>query len=175
MDNQRIALSKRLLKDTLLKLLNRKDLLDITVRELCEESEINRSTFYRHYDNISDILNEIVDELAGLLTQTNDSSQNDPANSLAYISDTLSFFRDHREYDPLICSESFTTEMLYRKMEDRIAENLAMKNSPQRRYVVRFLLNGSYGLIKEWIQNGRKEDVEVISKILFDLCAYGVR
>lgn len=175
MDNQRVVISKKLLKDALLKLLNQKDLLDITVRELCEESGINRSTFYRHYDNISDILNEIVDELVELLAQTNDSSVNDPDNSLAYISDTLCFFRDHREYDPLICSEGFTTEMLYRKMEDRIAENLAMKNSPQSRYVVRFLLNGSYGLIKEWIRNGRREDVEVISKILFDLCAYGVR
>ena len=35
----------------LLLLLSKKDFEDITIKEICEAAEVNRSTFYLHYDN----------------------------------------------------------------------------------------------------------------------------
>lgn len=58
-DDQRIALTKRMLKEGLLRLLKIKDLNKISVTELCSESGINRATFYRHYEQPRDILNEL--------------------------------------------------------------------------------------------------------------------
>lgn len=58
-DDQRIELTKRLLKEGLLRLLKTKDLNRISVTELCKESGINRATFYRHYEKPQDILNEL--------------------------------------------------------------------------------------------------------------------
>lgn len=58
-ENQRIMLTKRLLKEGLLRLLERKELEAITVTELCREAGINRATFYRHYEIPRDVLNEI--------------------------------------------------------------------------------------------------------------------
>ena len=57
--NQRVALSKRLLKDGLIELMKKKELNRITVTELCEISGINRATFYRHYQIPQDVLEEI--------------------------------------------------------------------------------------------------------------------
>lgn len=54
--NQRITLTKRLLCETLLRLLDKKPLDKISVSELCRESGINRATFYRHYDTTRDVL-----------------------------------------------------------------------------------------------------------------------
>ena len=119
-------------------------------------------------------LDRIVDDIVDLLEQTSRFSLSDRHKALFYINDTLCFFRDHREYDPLIRSENFTMELLYKRIEERIGMDLPTKNSHQRRYTMRFLLNGSYGLIKEWILNGRKEDVEAISKLLYDLCTNAV-
>lgn len=58
-ENQRITLSKRLLKEALLRLLTRKQLDQITVSELCGEASINRATFYRHYGTPRDVLKDI--------------------------------------------------------------------------------------------------------------------
>lgn len=58
-ENQRIALTKRLLKENLLQLMSGKSIQKITVRELCEAAEINRSTFYNHYGCPADVLLEI--------------------------------------------------------------------------------------------------------------------
>ena len=58
-DDQRIALTKRLLREGLLRLLSKTDLNKISVTQLCIESGINRATFYRHYEEPRDILNDI--------------------------------------------------------------------------------------------------------------------
>lgn len=55
-DDQRVALTKRLLQEGLLRLLEEKDIDSIHVSELCAESGINRATFYRHYNEPRDIL-----------------------------------------------------------------------------------------------------------------------
>ena len=61
-ENQRVAISKQLLKAGLLKLLQKKHISKISVSELCQEAEINRTTFYRHYETPNDILMEIASD-----------------------------------------------------------------------------------------------------------------
>ena len=58
-ENQRIAITKRLLKESLMRLLYEKDLEKINITELCKDAGINRATFYRHYAIPRDVLIEI--------------------------------------------------------------------------------------------------------------------
>jgi AcrR family transcriptional regulator len=58
-ENQRVVITRRMLKESMLKILKEKDLDSISVAELCREAGINRSTFYRHYEILRDVLTEI--------------------------------------------------------------------------------------------------------------------
>ena len=58
-DNQRTIITKRMLKEGLLRLLKTKPLDKINIVELCNESGINRTTFYRHYELPKYIINEM--------------------------------------------------------------------------------------------------------------------
>ena len=58
-ENQRIALTKKLLQEGLLRLLEEKSLDKISVTELCRESGINRATFYNHYNSPQELLTSI--------------------------------------------------------------------------------------------------------------------
>ncbi|MCI6701111.1 MAG: TetR-like C-terminal domain-containing protein [Erysipelotrichaceae bacterium] len=58
-NDQRVIITKKMLKEGLLTLLKKKDLNKITITDLCTQSGINRATFYRHYEEPKDILNEI--------------------------------------------------------------------------------------------------------------------
>ena len=44
----------------LLSLLEKKPFEYITIREICEEAKVNRSTFYLHYENTGDLLKETI-------------------------------------------------------------------------------------------------------------------
>ena len=47
--------------EALLALLEEKDLEYITVKEICRQAGVNRSTFYLHYETISDLVNEALE------------------------------------------------------------------------------------------------------------------
>ena len=49
------------MNEALISLLEKKDLEFTTVKEICETAGVNRSTFYLHYETISDLMNETVE------------------------------------------------------------------------------------------------------------------
>lgn len=61
--DRRVQYTKRMLKESLLSLLKEKPVEKITVKELCERADVNRSTFYVHYGSPQQLLNSILDEM----------------------------------------------------------------------------------------------------------------
>ena len=51
--DKRIEYTQKTLKNTFLSLLEKKDITNITVSEICTEAGINRGTFYRYYKYLS--------------------------------------------------------------------------------------------------------------------------
>lgn len=78
--DRRTIYTKNLIKDSLLALLNHSSYEKITVTALCKQSEITRATFYLHYDNIDDVLNELLDE-ALRLTELDSGFSPSPTSS----------------------------------------------------------------------------------------------
>ncbi len=62
-NNRRTKLTKMLLKNSLIELMNDKAVNHITIKELCEKADLNRSTFYLHYTDQYQLLSEIENDL----------------------------------------------------------------------------------------------------------------
>ena len=65
--DRRIRKTRKQLKDCLISLLKTKRIQDITVRELTEMADLNRGTFYLHYKDVFDLLEQTETELLGKL------------------------------------------------------------------------------------------------------------
>lgn len=59
----RVNTTKRLLRDALMELLRDKPLRSITVKELCALAKLNRGTFYAHYADVYDLMEQIEAEM----------------------------------------------------------------------------------------------------------------
>ena len=59
----RVIKSKKALRDALFSLLDTKPINKITIKEVAEAANVNRKTFYSHYNSIEDIVNEAENEL----------------------------------------------------------------------------------------------------------------
>ena len=57
--DNRVRYTKKVLQETLMKILQKKHIDKVTVKELCEEASVNRGTFYLHYITPNDLLMEI--------------------------------------------------------------------------------------------------------------------
>ena len=59
-EDRRTKYTRQVIKDTFLKLLEKKAYPKITVTEICKLAEINRGTFYLHYYDMDDVLDDIL-------------------------------------------------------------------------------------------------------------------
>ena len=63
-DRRSVRRTKRLLKASLIDLLQTKGITKISVSELAQAADINRGTFYLHYRDIYDLLDELENDIA---------------------------------------------------------------------------------------------------------------
>ncbi|MFL6555361.1 MAG: TetR/AcrR family transcriptional regulator, partial [Bacillus sp. (in: firmicutes)] len=73
--DRRIIRTKRLIRDALTELMEEKGFEGLTVRDLTEKADINRGTFYLHYHDKYDLLEqseaEILNEIEKIAQQIN--------------------------------------------------------------------------------------------------------
>ena len=55
----RVRYTRKIIQETFLDLLKDKPISKITVKEICDKAEINRGTFYKHYQDCYDLLEKI--------------------------------------------------------------------------------------------------------------------
>lgn len=60
--NIRMGSAKDIIKETFLKLLEQRPLSQITVKDIVEESGVNRNTFYYHYADLPSLIEDVVME-----------------------------------------------------------------------------------------------------------------
>lgn len=95
--------------EAFLTLLEKKDFAYITVKEICETAGVNRSTFYLHYETISDLLAESINHMNQqfLTYMEHDPKafgtklQSCPLNELylvtpEYLTPYLNYIKEHR-------------------------------------------------------------------------------
>lgn len=163
--DQRVVLTKRLLRDGLLTLLETKGIDGIRVSELCQVSGINRATFYRHYtqprDILKDIRQDIVADVQVLDTQSGDLSQ--------WLEKLCRYFYDQRK---LLCIlfETRTDEEFAQTISQLCNQQLIrLKNTPlgvldadSMELIAYGYAGGFYYILRQWLlEPGRKTPEEV--------------
>ena len=62
-ENRRVLMTKKLLKESVFELMEEKPLNKITIKEICENADVNRTTFYKYYGDQYALVKEAEDEL----------------------------------------------------------------------------------------------------------------
>lgn len=172
-ENQRIALTKRLLKESLLRLMSEKNIQKITVIELCNKAEINRSTFYNHYGCPADVLKEIEMDIITDLEQIWESESFGKKQPMKKRFEGLcTYLQEHKKTGKLLFRDSntnseFATLLFQASHVQAIYEQIFSyeKNQDSKKLMITFLTNGTYHMIRQWIL----EDIPKTPKEMGDL------
>ena len=71
-------MTRRMLKDALTDLLREVDIYHVSIRELCQRADINRTTFYKYYGSQFDLLADMENDLLVFLSDTIREHADDP-------------------------------------------------------------------------------------------------
>ena len=101
-----VVRSKKLIRQAVLELLrDKKDINLITITDIVNKANINRGTFYNHYDNINDVLNEVEDELMDDLSTALNKFDPNKEDSVSQFFDVLTnYFKQKEERFKMIIS-----------------------------------------------------------------------
>lgn len=148
--NQRIALTKRLLREGLLRLLQTKPLDKINITELCRESGINRATFYRHYEFPRDILAEMQTEF--FEEMISDLSETLTEQDVEYF---FSYVYDHADLVRLFIRYNSETDLfkIFNSFYGNLLEEKTLKGYDEdaKQLLHTFLAGGGYFLMHQWL------------------------
>ena len=174
----------------LLSLLEKKPFEYITISEICEEAGVNRSTFYLHYENLSDLLREtvsyVVDGFSSYFSVDTQSIATQFLNcdlqelnfiNEKYLYPYLLYIRENKRLFQAILSRpvTFETNVIFQRMFDNIFDPILSRfHYPRedRRYVMMFYLNGLTAIVKEWTEDGCERSIDEISAIIH-YCIFG--
>ena len=174
----------------LLSLLEKKSFEYVTISELCEEAGVNRSTFYLHYENTADLLQEATDyvmaDFASYFSVDMESITSKYANcdlqelnfiNEKYLHPYLLFIKENQRLFEAVLSQpnTFDSKSIFQRLFDSIFKPILDRfryPSDEQKYVMMFYLNGITAIITEWLNDGCKKGIEEISCIIH-YCIFG--
>lgn len=181
--DRRVRRTKARLRQAMTQLMLEKDLSSITVRELTDLADVNRGTFYTHYKDIYDMIdqveNEIFSELEDLLDlHTSEIVQRDIA---AVLQEVFRFVGRNQSLCRVFLTRQSAdrffqrlNQLIYRKCLDEWKELYHTADREAPRYVLEFVVSGTVGLIRAWATNGFPEPPEDVAELANRLILYGV-
>lgn len=182
--DRRVRRTKKLLADTLLTLLETKKLKNISVKELCEKADVNRGTFYLHYSDIYDMMEQME---AGLLEQFRALVSPYEAQALRLdpyplIYDMLLFTdQNARLFKILLGPESDASYLSKLKsivcdhfLDGWLAE-YEQEDQTRLKYSYDFIAAGWTGLIESWLFSEQQEPIEEMASLASTIISVGMR
>lgn len=174
-NNQRTRLSKLLFKNALMDLLKEKgSVAKISVRELCDRAELNRSTFYAHYNEPKDLLYEIETELLDATEEhLKKIGEENDAGAHKYILSFLQYIRQNDKQFRTLLIDTADPDFRSRFMQQSIIQfvnNLRIELPKElEQYIFSYILNGSTGIIIQWIRSDYAVNENEIVNLLFSI------
>ncbi|MGP4072063.1 TetR/AcrR family transcriptional regulator [Piscibacillus sp. B03] len=173
--DRRKKYTRKVLKESLISLLNDKPISSVTVKEICELADINRSTFYTHYSDQYDLLAKMEEEVAEDLVQyLNSYSLKTEEESLKMTQKLIEYIADNKYMFEILLHDN--ADPMFEKKMINIAKRFIMFNwmeehnvdSVYSRYLSTFVVSGAINVIKDWIDNEMdktpREMAEMISQ-----------
>ena len=165
----RVIRTQSAILKALAELIQKKKLSAITITDLCAKANINRNTFYYHYNNIFEFLDEhkqiVIDDKSKYHSRAvHIELCNALKNHPNFLSIMLSPNCDIDYFSDIFEAASKVTEAFVANPQE---------SSSRGRLITTYCNAGTNAIIKKWIQGGMVESPEEIGDIIWEVSSKG--
>lgn len=171
--DRRTKYTKTVVRQALFDLLKEKPLAKITVTDICKLADINRSTFYSYYEDVSDLLNQIQNDVFEnvVFSLTTDN----------WFDDLLNLVDNNRDLFQILIGphgdSSFIRQLLYLGYDNSMRAWAKMYPSVSATYfdyAYAYLANGIIGMLENWVCSDYKESIEEVGRMILGVSTKGM-
>lgn len=174
--DRRVQYTKRALAGALIKLMRENHISKISVKALCEEADVNRSTFYAHFRSPYDLLEHMEAEALGdlkarLLADTESRSHN--------VVQILEYAKENADVFIMLLDESdgnFQQQImeLAQLVDVQMSDQPEVVEADDREYMYLFAVSGALGMLSHWLKKGTPQSPAAMSELLMRMIQHGI-
>ena len=172
------------MNEALLALLEEKALEYITVKEICHQAGVNRSTFYLHYETIADLVDETLEMINRRFRSYFPQQEEEVLRNMGsreredlvlvtreYLLPYLRFIRDNKKvYRAAFRNpSSMQAHARYGELKQRILGPILERfdiPAAHRPYYIAYYVEGIAAILKEWLRQDCADGVEMVADII---------
>ena len=171
------------MNDALIALLETKEYEYITIKEICHIANVNRSTFYLHYSNMNDLLEETIESLNLSFNSHFKSKENESTiiskeniEDLLLINDDhlipyLNFIKENKNIYkvlktyPQLFNANKTYDEMFRKLFVPIMNRFGV-DEKWHKYLMDFYISGLTSIVFDWVYDDCTIPVQEVSDFI---------
>ena len=171
------------MNDALIALLETKEYEYITIKEICHIANVNRSTFYLHYSNMNDLLEETIESLNLSFNSHFKSKENESTiiskeniEDLLLINDDhlipyLNFIKENKNIYkvlktyPQLFNANKTYDQMFKKLFVPIMNRFGL-DEKWHKYLMDFYISGLTSIVFDWVYDDCKIPVQEVSDFI---------
>lgn len=172
--DRRTRYTKQVIKQSLLEMLRSMPIEQITVKALCEKAEINRATFYNHYETLTLLLEEIEYESYKGFADLLNNALYDDVHLAETISSVLQYLKDNPNMREVFLSKTVAGRGLTRLLEEthqKGIELIIQKSGitrQQAHWTLIYISSGTREVLRQWFADDMpNEDLLIETLISF--------
>lgn len=183
-DDRRVRRTRAQLRRALTELLQEKGIDSLSVTELTSRADVNRGTFYCHYRDIYDMLDQLEAETLEEFSALMDSY---PATRLKggfrpILEDVFLFIQRNLDLAGSamnLWGRSNFLERLKALLRDKVTRDWSdlyrFPDDVQRDHSLNFLVGGVIGLVQSWMEGGSRETPQEMAALAEGLILQGIQ
>lgn len=172
--DRRVKMTRQLLKTSLIELMKEKSLHEISIKKICENADVNRTTFYRYYHSQYDLYDEILAELSEEVRARIRplGEENSLVNSLT---DVLTYAEENRDIILVILSRNGSL-VIGEMFTKTVSSHIDVDNTSElSMYCTQFISAGLANIIWSWLTNETRRSAKDVAMTINALLMHGVR
>lgn len=173
--DRRIRRTQKLLKESLLELMEQKDFKNISVKDITELADLNRGTFYLHYADtyclLQEMESEVLEDFQSMITSYRDVFRKE--SLLPMVIPIIQYIEENKKICKILFENSASNDFVNRfhnlVSENGIAifkEQFPSASENTLGYFLEFITYGLTGVLKKWLDTGMRQPKEEIAEFV---------
>lgn len=164
--SRRVKMTQALLKQSLIELLEHKNIRQISIKEICDHANVSRSTFYSYYGSQYELLNaierEIIEETQEMASK---EKCHDEQHTKRLLEDHFQYTLDHiqalqafsvGESEDYMLPKRSMQIILLPYIDHRLVQRTPPVSAEEYEHVCLFCIFGCIAIVKNWVRHSSR-------------------
>lgn len=175
--NRRILYTKKIIKESLIDLLQHKEIHEVTVTDICRKSDINRGTFYTHYKDTYDLLKSLEDELFNQILEYIEETPVEDYKDVLLLK-ALELIQENKELCKILFSKQMKNDIIdriiYVASKSKIDKLVSSSKVDDMflDYFIKYSVGGVISVVQAWLENDLNESPKEIVNIINNITSF---